>query len=67
MKKLILVAIMLLSITTVVQAQSIRFGVKGGINYANQNGTEITVNSDNYDSEAITSYHAGLVGYSGSN
>lgn len=61
MKKLILVAIMLLSITTVVEAQSIRFGVKGGINYANQNGTEITVNSDNYDSEAITSYHAGLV------
>lgn len=46
MKKLILVAIMLLSITTVVEAQSIRFGVKGGINYANQNGTEITVNSD---------------------
>ncbi|OYX79799.1 MAG: hypothetical protein B7Y83_19125 [Flavobacteriales bacterium 32-34-25] len=62
MKKSILVAIMLFSLTAVLQAQSIRFGVKGGINYANQNGTEITVNSENYDStDAITSYHAGLV------
>lgn len=62
MKKSILIAIMLLSITTVVQAQSIRFGIKGGINYANQNGTDITVNAQNYNTtDAITSYHAGLV------
>jgi hypothetical protein len=25
-----------------------------GLNYANQNGSDITVNSTNYDSEAIT-------------
>lgn len=61
MKKLILITLMLFSMTAVLQAQSIRFGLKGGINYANQNGTEITVNGENYDSEAITSYHAGLV------
>jgi hypothetical protein len=58
MKKLILVAIMLLSITTVVQAQSIRFGIKGGVNFANQNGDTPPA----FDSkESITSYHAGLV------
>ncbi|MBA0884120.1 porin family protein [Flavobacterium undicola] len=62
MKKSILVTIMLLSITSLLQAQSIRFGIKGGINYANQNGTSITVNSKNFNTtEAITSYHAGLV------
>lgn len=62
MKKSILAAIMLFSITTVIQAQSVRFGVKAGINYANQNGTDITVNTQNYNTtDAITSYHAGLV------
>lgn len=44
------------------QAQSVKIGIKGGINYANQNGSSITVNSINYNTtEAITSYHAGLV------
>lgn len=58
MKKSILVAIMLLSITTVLQAQSIRFGIKAGANFANQNGdTPPAFNSK----ESITSYHAGLV------
>jgi len=62
MKKTILIAALVLAITTITQAQSIRLGVKGGINYANQNGTEITLNTNNYDSaDAITSYHAGLV------
>lgn len=61
MKKLILTAFLLLGSFAVIQAQSIRFGIKGGINYANQNGSAITVNSDNYNSDAITSYHAGLV------
>ena len=58
MKKSILVAIMLLSITTVLQAQSIRFGVKGGVNFANQNGDDVPAFTDK---ESITSYHAGLV------
>lgn len=58
MKKTILVAIMLLSITTVLQAQSIRFGVKGGANFANQNGDTPPAFESK---ESITSYHAGLV------
>lgn len=61
-KKILTTAVLLFGITTLIQAQSVRFGIKGGINYANQNGTEITVNSSNFDSaDAITSYHAGLV------
>lgn len=58
MKKSILVAIMLFSITTALQAQSIRFGVKGGVNFANQNGDDVPTFTDK---ESITSYHAGLV------
>ena len=58
MKKSILIAIMLLSITTVVQAQSIRFGIKGGANFANQNGD---TPPEFESAESITSYHAGLV------
>ncbi|WP_220763519.1 porin family protein [Flavobacterium sp. UMI-01] len=61
MKKTIVLTLLLAGFSGLTQAQSIRLGVKGGINYANQNGTEITVTNDNYDSEAITSYHAGLV------
>ena len=57
MKKLILVAIMLFSIATVVQAQSIRFGIKAGANFANQNGDDVP----DVSKEGITSYHAGLV------
>lgn len=57
MKKLILVAIMLLSITTVVQAQSVRFGIKGGANFSNQNRDDVP----DVNKEGITSYHAGLV------
>lgn len=61
MKKTIL-SIALFSITTfVVQAQSVKLGVKTGINYANELGTGITINSTNYKTEAISSYHAGLV------
>lgn len=61
MKKTILAAVALLAMSASVQAQLVKFGIKGGVNYANQNGSEITVNSENYDTEAITSYHAGLV------
>ncbi|MBQ0907704.1 PorT family protein [Flavobacterium sp. F-328] len=61
MKKLILAAIVLCGTTMSMNAQSIKFGLKAGINYANQSGSGITVNSDNFDKEAITSYHAGLI------
>lgn len=57
MKKLILITIMLFSMTAVMQAQSIRFGVKAGANFANQNGDDVP----DVDKEGITSYHAGIV------
>ena len=61
MKKTFLIASTLLCMSAIVQAQSVKFGIKAGVNYANQTGTDITINSSNYTTEAITSYHAGLV------
>ncbi|SDX51934.1 porin family protein [Flavobacterium degerlachei] len=61
MKKTILIGLFFFALSTNVQAQLVKFGVKAGVNYANQNGSNITVNSTNYDTEAITSYHAGLI------
>ncbi|MFV5689106.1 porin family protein [Flavobacterium sp. ZT3R25] len=61
MKKTILVAALLLAISNNMQAQLVKFGIKAGVNYANQTGTNVTVNSGNYNKDAITSYHAGLV------
>lgn len=61
MKRIILVAVVLLAASVDMQAQLVKFGIKAGLNYANQTGSDITINSDNYDKEAITSYHAGLV------
>lgn len=61
MKKTILVTVLLLAISSSMQAQLVKFGIKAGLNYANQTGSDITINSGNYDKEAITSYHAGLV------
>ncbi len=46
-----IVTIGLVSITS--YSQSLEIGIKGGLNYANQTGSEIRT-------EAITSYHAGL-------
>jgi opacity protein-like surface antigen len=61
MKKTILVAALLFAISSSMQAQLVKFGIKAGLNYANQTGTNVTVNSGNYNKDAITSYHAGLV------
>lgn len=58
---MILIAVALFGMSINVQAQLVKFGIKAGINYANQNGTDITINSTNYKTSAITSYHAGLV------
>ena len=54
MKKTILVTALLFSALTTIQAQSVKLGLKAGLNYANQTGTNI-------QTEAISSYHAGLV------
>jgi hypothetical protein len=61
MKKTIFVTVLLVAISMNMQAQLVKFGVKAGVNYANQNGSDITVNSTNYTTSAITSYHAGLI------
>lgn len=61
MKKTILVTVLLLAISSTMQAQLVKFGIKAGLNYANQTGSDITINGSNYNKDAITSYHAGLV------
>ncbi len=45
MKKTILVTVLLVAISMNMQAQLVKFGIKGGVNYANQHGSDITVNS----------------------
>lgn len=54
MKKNIFLSIALLLLTANTQAQLLKLGVKAGLNYANFSGTAI-------QTDAITSYHAGLV------
>lgn len=61
MKRIILAAVVLLAASVDMQAQMVKFGIKAGLNYANQTGSDITINSNNYNTDAITSYHAGLV------
>ena len=53
-KTILLVAILLVALAPNAQAQLLQIGIKGGLNYANINGAEV-------QTDAITSYHAGLV------
>lgn len=61
MKKSILIGLFFFALSTNVQAQLVKFGIKAGANYANQTGTAITIDNTNYTTDAITSYHAGIV------
>ncbi len=61
MKKIFFISALLLFTATTIQAQSVKFGIKAGFNYANELGTNIKINGRDYKTEAITSYHAGLV------
>jgi len=54
MKKTILVTTLLFALSFNVQAQLLQIGVKAGLNYANFTGASV-------QTDAITSYHAGLV------
>lgn len=54
MKKPILITALLLMLSFSTQAQLLQIGAKVGLNYANFSGTAIQTN-------AITSYHAGLI------
>ena len=61
MKKNLITICVILIATFSANAQIFKLGIKGGINYANQTGTDITVNSTNYKTEAITKYHIGFL------
>ena len=52
----LVVVILIIGISTS-QAQLLKFGAKGGLNYANYTGGNV----NNVDFKAIASYHAGLV------
>ncbi len=54
MKKILFLTVTLLFLTANTQAQLLQIGAKAGLNYANFSGTEI-------QTDAITSYHAGLI------
>ena len=43
MKKIILVTVILLAASVDMQAQLVKFGLKGGINYANQSGSNLSL------------------------
>lgn len=60
MKKVFLVCIFALGTTVSLQAQSVKIGVKAGVNFANQTG-DARFDGVTFDKEGITSYHAGLV------
>ena len=61
MKKIVFTSLLLVAFSITSQAQLFKLGLKAGVNYANQNGTAITVNSTNYKTEAISNYHIGLL------
>ena len=57
MKKTIATLILLVLGTGLSQAQLLEFGVKGGVNFANYTGGDVS----GVDFKTITSYHAGMV------
>jgi hypothetical protein len=61
MKKIILTAVVIFAASLSLQAQLVKLGIKAGLNYANQTGSDINITGANYDNEAITSYHAGFI------
>lgn len=59
MKKILLAAVLFLAASASIQAQLVKFGVKAGVNFANQTGDAF--DAPGIEKEGITSYHAGLV------
>lgn len=60
MKKIILAALLFIAASTTSEAQLVKFGVKAGVNFANQTG-DASFEGIELDKEGITSFHAGLV------
>jgi opacity protein-like surface antigen len=54
MKKIAQIFVLIIAFTQFTKAQSLKLGIKAGLNYANVTGSEIKT-------DAITNYHAGLV------
>ena len=59
MKKILLAVVLFVAASTASQAQLVKFGIKAGVNFANQTGD--ATDAPGIDKESITSYHAGLV------
>jgi opacity protein-like surface antigen len=59
MKKIFLATVLFLATSASIQAQLVKFGVKAGVNFANQTGDAF--DAPEIDKEGITSYHAGVV------
>ena len=60
MKKILLAVVLFIAASTASQAQLVKFGIKAGVNFANQTG-DASFEGIELDKEGITSYHAGLV------
>lgn len=54
MKKTFFTTLCIIALTTYSSAQSIKFGLKAGVNFSNFTGSEI-------NTDALTSFHAGLM------
>lgn len=61
MKKIFLICVLLIATTLTLQAQTITYGIKGGLNFANQKGSDIIINNTNYKTSTITAFHIGLL------
>lgn len=60
MKKILLAAVLFMATSATIQAQLLKFGVKAGVNFANQTG-DASISGIDYSKDGITSYHAGVV------
>lgn len=57
MKRIIIMLVLLVLGTGISQAQMLKFGVKGGMNFSNYTGGDVS----GVDFKTITSYHVGIV------
>lgn len=57
MKKTILITVLALTVMYTTQAQLVKFGIKGGLNFANFTGGS----GSDFDFKTITSYHGGFL------
>lgn len=61
MQKTILIIVFFFGLSMNIQAQFLKYGIKGGVNFANQTGSNININNTDYNTSTITNYHFGFV------